>query len=165
MAFLKSVLYVLFCGVASHFIGEALPRKWFHHDRFPFRPWKWERGGAIYEKIRIQDWKDHMPDMSRVMKDMVPKRVGFCPTSGQVRTLVAETCVAEAVHAALCLAAPVIWLFWRSGMGIFLSGVVIVCNLPFIWIQRYNRPTLVAFAQRLEAREERKRNACAHSVS
>ena len=164
MAFLKSVLYVLVCGVASHFIGEALPRRWFHHDRFPFKPWKWEKNGTVYEKIRIQDWKDHMPDMSRVMKDMVPKRVGFCPTSEQVRTLVAETCVAEAVHFALCLVAPVIWLFWKNGMGIFLSGVVIVCNLPFIWIQRYNRPTLVAFACRLEAREERKRNACADSV-
>ena len=59
---------------------------------------------------------------------------------------------------------PVIWLFWRSGIGIFLSCLVIVCNLPFIWIQRYNRPMLVAFAQRLEAREERKRHACADSV-
>ena len=122
MAFLKSVLYVLFCGVASHFIGEALPRRWFHYDRAPFLPWKWEKNGAIYEKIRIQDWKDHMPDMSRVMKDMVPKRLGFCPTSEQVRILVVETCVAETVHVALCLVAPVIWLFWKNGMGVFLSG-------------------------------------------
>ncbi len=164
MPFLKSVLYVLICGVASHFIGEALPRRWFHHDRIPFRPWKWEKDGEIYEKIRIQDWKDHMPDMSRVLKDMVPKRVGMCPTSEQVRVLIQETCVAETIHVALCLVAPVIWLFWRSGIGIFLSCLVIVCNLPFIWIQRYNRPMLVAFAQRLEAREERKRHACADSV-
>ena len=164
MAFLKSLIYYTICGVASHFIGEALPRKWFRYDRFPFRAWKWEKNGTIYEKIHIQDWKDHMPDLSRLMKDMVPKRLGFCPTAEQVRTLIAETCVAEAVHVCLCLVAPVIWLFWRNGMGIFLTGVVIVCNLPFIWIQRYNRPALIAFAKRLEEREERRRYASAHPV-
>ena len=165
MAFLKSVIYVLVLGIAAHYIGEALPRRWFHWDRFPFRAWKWERSGRIYEKIKIQDWKDHMPDMSRVMKDMVPKRVGMCPTSEDVWILVKETCVAEIVHVALCLLAPGVYLFWRNGMGIFLTGVVIVCNFPFIIIQRYNRPTLAALAQRLKAREERKkRNASSHTV-
>lgn len=164
MAFLKSVIYVLVLGIASHYIGEALPRRWFHWDRFPYKTRKWEQNGSIYEKIRIQDWKDHMPDMSRIMKDMVPKRVGICPTSQDVWVLVKETCVAEIVHVALCILAPGVYLFWRNAMGIFLSGVVIVCNLPFIMIQRYNRPTLVALAQRLEKREERKRNARAHSV-
>ncbi len=164
MAFLKSVFYVVIWGMLSHFIGEALPRKWFKYDRFPFTPRKWEKNGTVYERIRIQDWKDHMPDMSRIMKNMVPKRVGFCPTSEQVRTLVVETCVAEVTHTALCLIAPGVWFFWKNGTGIFLSCMVVLGNLPFILIQRYNRPALVALAQRLEAREERKRNACAHTV-
>ena len=34
---------------------------------------------------------------------------------------------------------------------------MVLCNLPFIIIQRYNRPMLVALASRLEAREERRR--------
>ena len=165
MAFLKSVIYVLVLGIAAHYIGEAIPRRYFHWDRFPYRSWKWERNGAIYEKLAIRKWKDHMPDMSRVMKDMVPKRVGACPTSQSVWVLVKETCVAEIVHIALCLLSPVIYLFWYNGMGIVLSTIVIVCNIPFILIQRYNRPALVALAQRLEKREERKRNARTHSVS
>ena len=159
MAFLKSVLYVLILGIASHYIGEALPRRWSHWDRFPFRPWKWERDGKIYKKIAIDAWKDHMPDMSRWMKDMVPKRVGICPKSIDVWILVGETCVAEAVHFALCLLAPGVYFFWKNGMGVFLSLLVVVCNLPFILIQRYNRPALVSLAKRLQAREERKKNA------
>lgn len=164
MAFWKSCVYVMLLGIASHYVGEALPASWLRWDRFLFRTRKWEKNGAIYEKIRIQDWKDHMPDMSRVMKDMVPKKVGFCPKSADVWILVRETCRAEAVHVALCLCAPVIYLFWKNGMGIFLSAVVILGNLIFILIQRYNRPTLIALAKRLEMREERKRNACAHSI-
>ena len=157
MAFLKSVIYVLVLGIAAHYIGEALPRRWFHWDRFPFRSWEWERGGTVYEKIRIQDWKDHVPDLSRVMKDMVPKRVGICPSSAEVWILIKETCVAEFIHFALCILAPGVYLFWRNGMGIFLTLVVIFGNLPFLIIQRYNRPALIALAQRLEHREERKR--------
>ncbi len=159
MPFLFSVLYVILCGVLSHVIGEAIPRKIFHADRFPFAPWKWERNGAVYDKLYIRAWKDRLPDMSRVMKKMVSKRFDGFPTARHVQRLIAETCVAEATHAVLCLVAPVIWLFWKNYVGVLLSGVVILCNLPFIMIQRYNRPDLIALSARLTAREERKRNA------
>ena len=164
MGFGLSVLYTAVLGVVSHYVGQALPRRWFDPTRFPYRSFAWEKEGNIYRSVGVHKWKDLVPDMSKVMPDMIPKQVALRETSEEAMVLVQETCVAEAVHVALCLVAPVIWLFWRSGMGVFLSGVVIVCNLPFIWIQRYNRPMLVAFAQRLEAREERKRHACADSV-
>lgn len=164
MPFLKSVLYVFFCGVLSHFIGEALPRKWFRYDRFPFAVWKWERGGRIYDRICIREWKDRMPDMSRVMKDMMPKRLPLFPTAAQVRALIRETCVAEAIHVALCVAAQGITIFWDGPIGAFLALITILGNLPFIIIQRYNRPMLVSLAERLEEREERRQHACADSI-
>ena len=160
MALLWSALYVALLGIASHYIGEAIPRRVFHHDRFPYRTWSWEHDGKLYEAIKIQKWKDRVPDMSRIMKDMVPKKVGKCPTSADVWVLVGETCRAEIVHLGLCFCAPVICLFWLHAIavGVILSAVVILCNIPFILIQRYNRPKLVSLAQRLEVREERKRN-------
>ena len=159
MAFFKSVIYVAVLGVASHFIGEALPRKWFVWDRFPWRDFSWEKKGRVYDALRIRAWKDRVPDMSRLFKRMVPKRVGKCPKAEDVWRLVRETCVAEAVHLGLCLLSPGIWLFWRNTVGVLLSLLFVLCNLPFMFIQRYNRPTLVALATRLEKREERKRNA------
>lgn len=164
MPFLFSVLYVVLCGVLSHIIGEAVPRSIFHADRFPYAPWKWEKNGAVYDKLRIRAWKDKLPDMSKIMPKMFPKRFDAFPTAQNVQKLIAETCVAEATHWVLCLLAPVIWLFWKNHIGVILSGVVIVCNLPFILIQRYNRPALTALCARLTAREERKRNASSDSV-
>jgi glycosyl-4,4'-diaponeurosporenoate acyltransferase len=152
------------CGILAHVIGEAIPRRIFSADRFPYAPWKWERNGAVYEKLGIRFWKDRLPDMSRVCKKMVPKRFEAFPTAEGTERLIAETCVAEATHAVLCLVAPVIWLFWQNSVGVILSGVVIVCNLPFIMIQRYNRPRLIALQKRLTLREERKRNASTDSV-
>ncbi len=164
MPFLLSVFYVLFCGVMAHVIGEAIPRSWFHADRMPYAPWKWEKNGAIYEKIGIRRWKDKLPDMSRVVKRMVPKRFERFPTAQSVQKLIAETCVAEATHVVLCFVAPVIWLFWRNYIGVILTFTVVIGNLPFILIQRYNRPSLVALHARLASREERKRNANADLV-
>lgn len=159
MALLKSILYVAVLGVVSHFVGEALPRRWFVWNRFPWRAYAWERDGKIYNVLKIRAWKDRLPDMSRVVRRMVPKRVGKAPKAMEVWRLVAETCVAEAVHLALCLLASVIWLFWRNWIGVVLSLVTVLCNLPFVFIQRYNRPALVALAKRLEVREERKKRA------
>lgn len=159
LLFLFSALYVAVCGVLAHVIGESVPRSWFRANQFPYAAWKWERNGEIYDKIHIRAWKDKMPDMSRVLPKMVPKRFEKFPTAEGVRRLIAETCVAEATHVILCLVAPVIWLFWKNWIGVVLSGVVIFCNVPFILIQRYNRPCLEALCDKLIAREERKRNA------
>ncbi len=164
MPLLWSALYVLALGIASHVIGEAIPRRAFFHDRFPYRAHRWEREGRIYERIGIQKWKDRAPDMSRVMKDMVPKRVGKAPHAKDVWVLVQETCRAEIVHLALCALSLGIFFFWMNWIGALLGALVAVCNIPFILIQRYNRPRLVSLAQRLEAREERRRHASAHSV-
>lgn len=78
--------------------------------------------------------------------------------------LVRETCVAELIHWLLALCGGVVYLFWKNSVGVLLSFLVFLGNLPFILIQRYNRPALLALAKRLAEREERKRNARTHSV-
>lgn len=155
--FLISGAYIGVLGILANLIGERVPRRWFRPDRFPYRPWKWEKGGKIYEIFGVHKWKDRAPDMSRVNKKMVPKRVGIAPTSTSVHRLIIETCVAEATHTLLCIFGIGIFFFWMNPWGILFSALDILGNLPFIMIQRYNRPTLVGLANRLEAREERKR--------
>ena len=164
MAFLFSVLYVAVLGIASHFIGQALPARWLRYDVIPCRIYRWEKNGKIYDKLHIRAWKSHLPDMSRIMKDMVPKRVGVAPTSEHLWTLTRETCRAELTHIGLCIFSWGIYFFWWNWIGILLSAITVLCNIPFILIQRYNRPAFVSLAKRLEAREEKKRNANTHSV-
>lgn len=164
MAFVYSVLYVAVLGIAAHFIGEALPDRCLRFDRFPCRLYAWEKNGKIYNKLRIRSWKSHMPDMSRIMKDMVPKKVGKSPTAAHMWVLVRETCRAELTHIGLCVLSLGIYFFWWNWIGVLLSAITVLCNIPFILIQRYNRPAFVSLAKRLEVREEKKRNANTHSV-
>ena len=158
--FLRCALYLLTLALLAHPVGQALPRRWFDGGRFPYACYKWEKQGKLYTRIGVDRWKTLVPDMSRILPDMVKKRVEpTAVTAAQAAVLVQETCVAEEVHTAssllglICLwlwpgwGGAAVWLVW------FLLG-----NLPFILIQRYNRPRLMRLRDLLQRREQRKGN-------
>lgn len=153
MKFLYSLIYIAVLGVLSHFVGQALPRKCFDAEKPPYKAAKWEKGGKVYEKLGIKHWKDIMPDMSRIMPDMVKKKLTSENKERGMDTLIAETCVAECVHWGLIVLSFGI-LFWWRGLwaAVFLLVYNIFGNLPFIIIQRYNRPRLVMLEQRRKRR-------------
>lgn len=164
MKLLMSLIYVAVIGILAHYVGESLPRSLFSEYRFPYRSFKWEKGGKIYKYMHIKKWKNRLPDMSRIMRDMLPKRVTYDATSENIGALIKETCVAECIHYWLCVFAVGIYLIWKDYVGIILSVLFIVCNIPFIMIQRYNRPHLIRLKNKLLKREERDDVALADTV-
>lgn len=152
MSLLYAALYVAALGILSHFAGQALPRAHFDPQKFPYRSADWENGGKVYEKLGIKHWKDRLPDMSKIMPDMVKKKMSAVKSQG-MDVLIAETCVAECVHWALMLLSPGIFFFWRGAWAVVFWLVYnLLGNLPFIIIQRYNRPRLVMLEQRRKRR-------------
>lgn len=164
MSLLLGLLYIPAAGIAAHFIGEVLPRSWFDADRFPFRCQTWEQNGRIYEKIGVRKWKDRLPDKSKMAKHMVRKSVSLTGGADQVERLVQETCVAEIVHWVLMLLSWIIRLLCGSWYGTVIAVLYALSHVPYIIIQRYNRPKLQMLAQRLKQREERIRNESTDSV-
>ena len=152
MSLLYAALYVAALGILSHFVGQALPRAHFDPQKFPYRSVDWENGGKVYEKLGIKHWKDRLPDMSKIMPDMVKKKMSAVKSQG-MDVLIAETCVAECVHWALILLSLGIFFFWRGALAVVFWLVYnLLGNLPFIIIQRYNRPRLVMLEQRRKRR-------------
>ena len=154
MGFWHCALYLAVIGLASS-AAALLPRRWFHADRFPFRPQRWEHEGKIYEKLAVQRWKDKLPDMSRFLPWLTQKQVSASISAAQAERLVQETCVAELVHDSLAiLTFGCVWIW--PGWGLWLSiAYVLIGHLPYIVIQRYNRPRLARMHALLKAREER----------
>ena len=117
--------------------------------------------------LAIDKWKRLVPDMSRLLPDMVKKQLPASTaavTAAQAEALVQETCRAELVHGVSCLLGlSFLWL-WRGWGGVIVLLVwVLLANLPFILIQRYNRPRLVRLAALLHKREQRKGDARART--
>ena len=153
MSLLYAVIYIAVLGILSHFVGQALPRARFSAESFPYRTADWENGGRGYEKLGIKHWKDALPDMSRIMPDMVKKKMTGQNREQGMDVLIAETCVAECVHYWLIVLSLGIFLFWRGGWAVVFWLVYnILGNVPFILIQRYNRPRLVLLEQRRKRR-------------
>lgn len=143
MGFWSCFCYLAILGVFSFALGRMLPKGWFHGDRFPFHSFPFERDGKIYEKLNIKRWQKKVPDMSRILpKVMPPKRMG-ADYAVRLPRMVQETCVAELIHSLLCICALACLDLWQGVGGIIVTLVYILANLPFIFIQRYNRPKLM----------------------
>ena len=155
MKLIFSIIYIAVLGILAHVIGEALPRRWFNPDAGLYAPRKWEKGGRLYQKLKVQRWKDFMPDMSRIMPDMVRKGISLTDGSAAVARVAVETCIAEIVHWVLLLLSGGIYLICPTVPGMVITIVYALSHLPFIIIQRYNRPTLSLLAKKLKQREER----------
>ena len=164
--FLRCALYLLTLALLAHPVGQALPRRWFDGGRFPYACYKWEKQGKLYTRIGVDRWKTLVPDMSRLLPDMVKKELpgSGAVTAAQADTLVQETCRAEVVHTASCLLGLAFLRLWPGAGGAAVLAVwVLLANLPFMVIQRYNRPRLVRLAALLRKREQKKGDTSART--
>ena len=148
---LKCILYLAVIGVASFVIGRLLLKFWLHEDRFPFRPFAFERQGKLYEKLKIKSWQNKLPDMSRLCKHCMPAKKMNADTLWELPLMIKETCVAEFIHLLLPLAGLYCLRLWPGAGGVIVTLLYFLGNLPFVLIQRYNRPRL----QRLCALRQR----------
>lgn len=149
--FWRCCIYYAALGVVSFFFGRALPKGWFHGDRFPFRCAPWE--AALYRALRVHDWQDKAPDMSRIVPKLIPAKKLDADFRAQLPRMIEETCVAELTHVLLSVCGLYSLRLWPGAGGAALTLVYILLgNVPFIMIQRYNRPRL----QRLLAAQRRR---------
>ena len=156
MYFGRCAIYLAVIGVLSQ-LTALLPRRWFHADRFPFRAYGWEKGGEIYRRVGITHWKDRVPDMSRYLPFLTSKTMSAGVSAAQAERLVQETCVAECVHVVLSLMTLYCLRLWPGAGGVVLTVLYILAgHVPFIMIQRYNRPRFMMIAERLRRREAKK---------
>ena len=140
---LKGVFYLLALSLLAHPVGQALPRRWFSGDRWPWASAPFEKEGRFWRKLGVHRWKDKVPDMSRLLGDMVKKQLAPDGKTDYA-LLVQETCVAECVHFCLGLLSLGALALCRSGWMVCIVAVYILLgNLPFQIIQRYNRPRLL----------------------
>jgi len=152
--FFQLMFICSFVGPIGFFLGQLLPRRSFDYRAFPYAPFKWEKNGMFYTRLKIQFWKDKVPDASQYIKGMFRKKLGVFRSKDYLEELILETCVAEFVHFLLILASPVFTMIMEGMVGYVGMGLYILGNIPFIVIQRYNRPRLVMLMERQERRKD-----------
>ena len=151
--FLRFASIVGTMGILAFFVGEKLPREKFDPEKFPFKCFAWEKGGATYEKLGLRYWKTHVPDMSKYIPRAFAKQGNFSRDPAHLRRLVQETCSAEAVHWAL-VALSFVFPILMDELGGLAMVLYIIGNLASIVIQRYNRPRIMKIVHAIEKRKK-----------
>lgn len=154
MRFIYCLLYLLIISVVVFLIGRIFPRNWIKENKFPFKIYKWEKNGKIYEKLKIKKWKTKLPDASLLLNKLIPS---LYPTKrmknkeiAKAKVLVKESCVAEGTHKAVSILGVFCIYIWKSIGGVIVTIVFYLFNVPFILIQRYNRPRLEKLSNKLK---------------
>lgn len=159
MRLLDCLIYYAVIGILGFVVGRLLPKKWFVSEWFPYRSFGFEKDGAIYDKLKIKSWQNKAPDMSRILPGLMPaKKIDKSFNSEHLELMLRETCVAEFIHTWLCILGTHTLKIWRGLGGILVFAVyTLLGNLPYILIQRYNRPKLQRLLVKIKQREERKK--------
>lgn len=157
MKVLMTVIYIIVVGLTCFFAGLVIPRSFFDENKFPFKLFSWEKNGKIYDKLHIKKWKAKIPEMSKISKMIFPKKLKKNMSSTDFDRLVKESCVAEVIHYVLCLFSVGIYYIWRGKIGKILAFMYVVLgNITYVIIQRYNRPHFIDVRDKLKMREERR---------
>lgn len=150
MNLLYCAIYFAVTGILSFIIGRIFPKNVFKYDKFPFKSFGFENGGKIYTKIGINKWQNKVPDMSKIFKHLMPaKNLSGGVDSQRLHTMILETCAAEVTHLLLCVTGLYCLWLWPGAGGVVVYAIyALFGNVPFILIQRYNRPRLVRLYSR-----------------
>lgn len=152
--FLHCVVYLAVVGFVMFLVGRKLPAERFHESRFPYAPYAFEKDGEVYEKLGVRVWKTKLPDMSRFFPSLMPPRTVVPGDADHLEALIKETCIAEFTHVLLFFAGFACLFIWDGNGGVIVTAVYsLFGNLPFIIIQRYNRPRLVRTKDRILVRK------------
>ncbi len=129
---------------------SILPDGIFNPEGFLFKCREWENQGKIYEELfKIRSWKTKLPVSHDLSYEVINLRELRLNGTKHIKRYLSKSCKAEAIH---ILASFIMIVFiFRYDLLVTLIIVMItsLINIPFVIIQRYNRPRLIKYLDRL----------------
>ena len=155
---LNALLINLLLGTIWHyatfFLCISIKTEHFDANRARYRPRKWEKNGKWYaDHLKINKWKDFLPQ--HIGKDGFSKDHLDDVSIEYIDEFILETCRGEWNHIANYLFAVILFLANSFGIALILTILLLLGNLPFAIIQRYNRFRLVKLKNTLIKKAER----------
>lgn len=136
--FMKNIIIMGAWHLLVLFTCIYINKKLFNPNRRMYKPYKWEKNGLWYKKhLHINKWKDLLPQ--HIGKDGFSKEHLISVTPEYFDEFIMETCRAEWNHTLSCLCIIFTFILNSFWTALCLSIIPLICNLPFIAIQRYNR--------------------------
>mgnify|MGYP001580017604 CR=1 FL=1 len=144
------LVYVLLVPMRMQ-LDVWLPDTFFAPGRWWYRTREWERDGDFYrDRLRIDRWKDRLPVITS--RNNFSKRRLVGNDRPYLEQFVLETCRAESNHVRAIISVLIMRLWTPPGLWFLCFLLALWGNLPFILIQRHNRPRLQRALERIAER-------------
>lgn len=144
MKFLLDLGILLIDSIIVTLLSTKLPDRCYDYRSWLFSERKFENSGVFYQRVfRVKRWKDRLPEISDLIRSAFPKKSVKEFEKEYMEKFLLESCRSEFAHWCIICSA-IIFLFFE-GMEAFFCMLLIsaLVNLPFIIIQRYNRPRII----------------------
>lgn len=142
--FLWFVLHMI-CVYLCHKLPDAFYRK----DLFYFRSLPFEAQGFFYERFfRVKKWKSILPDGGKINRYGFEKKKLSALSIAYLEQFHLETKRAELIHVTGLATSLIFICIHEFPFGLLVFIVAAFLDLPFILIQRYNRPRLDRLIQK-----------------
>ena len=141
-SFLDMLFWNIFVVIMWHIVlllfCQKLPESTFDASRSRYTARTWERGGRWYrDNLKIQLWKDRLPQ--HIGKNGFSKKHFTDDSIDYLDQFILETCRGEWMHMKNCVCAVVVLIIDPLLIGLLMSLFILIANLPFAIVQRYNR--------------------------
>lgn len=156
-AILTNVILAAIWHFITFLLCTSINTGFFDASKKIYQPRTWENDGKIYNDVlKINRWKDLLPQ--HIGKDGFSKSHLTDVSVDYLDEFIMETCRGEWNHSMNCLFAVVLFAVNGFLMAVVLSLLLLVGNLPFVIIQRYNRFRLQKLRRMIIRRSEKMRN-------
>lgn len=157
MKLLKCAIHCVIAGTFGFLFGRLISKCPMKPDKGLFRCFSFEKNGALYEKLNIRKWQAKVPDMSRILPFLMPPKNLSGNYEERLPVMIRETCVAEITHITVSILGLPCLRIWPGIGGMTVTAIfILLLNVPYILIQRYNRPRLIRLQQKLLSRRNQK---------
>ncbi len=157
IALINNLFVFLIISIINTMISIKLPISIFHYDSWLFRVRSWEKNGQIYQwYFGVKKWKNQLPELSNFLSFLFSKKQMMQYSPDYLVRFALETCRAELVHWCIIFSSLIFSVWSSIGMSILMIFIAAVLNLPYIVIQRYNRPRILNLLANKKTNIERK---------
>lgn len=149
--FLTNLILFMIFSIAITILSNVLPDSVYSSKNWLLRERKWEKKGEFYQRtLKVKHWKKFLPELSDFVKNVFPKKEIKEFSKDYLQKYLLENCKSELTHWCIIFSSLLFFLwaeFERSSLVIIIA---VILNLPYIIIQRYNRPRIIEAVESLD---------------
>lgn len=154
--FPNNVFVFILLSILNTVLSLKVPPVFLDYRKGLYKERKWEDGGNVYQRLfKVKRWKDTLPELSDFIKTIFPRKRIVSYDKDDLQKYLLESCRAELTHWGIILSSFLFGLWNNLARTAVMVLIALGLNLPYVIIQRYNRPRII----KLLAFSERKRRA------